>query len=68
MLEEKEMVDIELVTRNAIYGEEVEVKIAELMIHADLVTVRGNTITVKDVQVTDNGKIRFHGEEVILQK
>lgn len=67
-MENKTMIDVELVLEKATYGTEVEVVVANLMLHANYVTIRGATAEVENVQVTDEGKIRFHGKEVILQR
>lgn len=60
-MEYETKVDIELVIENATYASVVNLEIVQLMMQADVVTVRGNSGTVNEIEVTDNGVIRFHG-------
>jgi hypothetical protein len=65
-VEDEKMYDIEAVIENGTYGSEVTLDILQLMMQADVVTIRGTTLTVHEVEVTDQGVIRFHGNSTDL--
>lgn len=60
-LENEKMVDVEIVVENGVYSNEVNLETANFMLKADIVTIKKTSVTVKEIEVTDKGKIRFHG-------
>ncbi|TYS50097.1 hypothetical protein [Bacillus infantis] len=60
-LNNEKYVDVEAVTENGTYAAVASIDVVRLMMDADIVTIRGTSITVGEVEVTDNGVIRFHG-------
>lgn len=56
-----EKFDIETLVGNTVYSSEVSLDVLKLMMQADVVTIRGKAIAVRDVEVTDTGIVRFHG-------
>jgi hypothetical protein len=61
-----EYVDVEIVMQYGTYSDTVNLKIAELMMKANIVTIRGTSVLVKEIEVTEEGKIRFHGNKAEL--
>lgn len=59
-------VDVEIVIQNGVYSDTVKWPIAELMMKANIVTIRGTSVQVAEIEVTDAGKVRFHGNRVEL--
>lgn len=55
------MVDVEVVVENGKYASEVSLDIANFMLKANIVTVRNTSVEVREIEVTDKGVIRFHG-------
>lgn len=53
--------NIEGVVGNSTYSNEVSYEVLQLMLNADLVNIRGNLIEVREIEVTDNGVTKFHG-------
>lgn len=53
--------DVELVADSAIYSDKATESTVKFMMNADIVTIRGTSLEVKEIEVTDNGVIRFHG-------
>ncbi|MFJ5750105.1 hypothetical protein ACIP97_16230 [Peribacillus frigoritolerans] len=59
---EEKLYNVELVTEQGLYGDEVAYDILQLMFSADVVTVRRHSIIVEEIEVTDKGVTRFHGK------
>ncbi|WP_339213949.1 hypothetical protein [Ornithinibacillus sp. FSL M8-0202] len=53
--------DIEAVIENATYSDQVNLDTVKLMMEADVVTIRGTSVEVKEIEVTSEGRVRFHG-------
>lgn len=60
-LENEKYVDVEAVVENGTYASIANLDIVKLMMQADIVTIRGISLTVSEIEVTDKGIIRFHG-------
>lgn len=53
--------DVEAVVENATYSDTANYKVVKLMMQADIVTIRGTSVEVREVEVTESGVVRFHG-------
>jgi hypothetical protein len=58
--------DVAIVLNNGTYETEVNNETIQLMLQADIVTIRNKSLRVSEVEVTDSGKVRFHGDEADL--
>lgn len=65
-MNEEKLHDIEIITERGKYGSEVSYDVLQLMLKADIVTVRGQSVRVAETEVTDKGVTRFHGNLVDL--
>lgn len=62
MVEEKHLYKIEAVINNGVYQSEVSEDILNLMLQANIVTICGTSVSVQEIEVTDNGVVKFHGD------
>lgn len=60
-LDLEKYLDIEAVIENATYSDQVNLDTVKLMMEADVVTIRGTSVEVKEIEVTSEGRVRFHG-------
>lgn len=58
--------DVEAVVENEAYATVVSHQTLQLMLKASVVTIKGTSVAVKEVEVTDSGKVRFHGNRTEL--
>ncbi|KMY54362.1 hypothetical protein AC623_10835 [Bacillus sp. FJAT-27231] len=65
-MNEEKLYEIEIITERGRYGSEVHHSVLQLMLKADIVTVRGQSVRVAETEVTDEGITRFHGNLVDL--
>ncbi|NAP01763.1 hypothetical protein FRY77_38145 [Halomonas sp. MG34] len=57
---------VEAVVENAVYSDAAKYEVVTLMMKADIVTIRGTSVQVDQVEVTEDGLVRFHGRLVNL--
>lgn len=53
--------DVELVTDGGLYSDTVSYKVVKLMMKADIVTIRSTSVDVREIEITETGTVRFHG-------
>ncbi|TCN24145.1 hypothetical protein [Mesobacillus foraminis] len=53
--------DVEAVVEKETYATVVSYQTLELMFKASVVTIKGTSVAVQEVEVTDSGRVRFHG-------
>lgn len=53
--------DVELVTDSGLYSDTVSYKVVKLMMKADIVTIRSTSVDVREIEITETGTVRFHG-------
>ncbi|MEK4029291.1 MULTISPECIES: hypothetical protein [Bacillaceae] len=65
-MNEEKLYDIEIITERGKYGSEVNHDVLQLMLQADIVTIKGQSVRVAEIEVTGEGITRFHGNLVDL--
>ncbi|MDZ4607582.1 hypothetical protein ORM91_11885 [Bacillus cereus] len=55
--------DVEIVTEQGTYGDEVTFDILQLMLKAHIVTIRTGSVEVREIEVDEQGKVKFHGNK-----
>jgi hypothetical protein len=65
-MNEKSSYNVEAVIDNGVYQDEVYKDVLDLMLKANIVTIRGISVAVKEIEVTDRGLVRFHGNRAEL--
>lgn len=60
-MSEETYFSVEAVIDNATYEDTAKYSVVKLMMQADVVTIYGTSVEVKEIEVTDQGVIRFHG-------
>ncbi|KON69649.1 hypothetical protein AKG34_13435 [Peribacillus butanolivorans] len=51
---------------NGSYQDEVREDVVNLMMKADIVTIRGTSVRVKEKEVNEIGEVKFHGNRAEL--
>lgn len=60
-MNEELRLDVEVVTENESYSDTASYEVVKLMMEADVVTIGKMSIEVREIEVTDMGLVRFHG-------
>ncbi|MEH7236767.1 hypothetical protein [Bacillus sp. JJ1562] len=53
--------DVEAVIGNGTYSDTASYEVVKLMMKANVVTIRNVSVEVKEIEVTNDGVVRFHG-------
>jgi hypothetical protein len=65
---ENKRYDVEVVIGNGTYKSDVDFNVLQMMFQADIVTVLGKSVRVAEIEATDEGVFRFHGNDAELDE
>ncbi|HZG73995.1 MAG TPA: hypothetical protein VEY51_20875 [Chondromyces sp.] len=60
-MNDEKQYNVEVITEKGTYGGKVSEDVLQLMFNADIVTLRGQSVRVSEIEVTDEGITKFHG-------
>jgi hypothetical protein len=63
---EERLYDIEAIIENGTYSDTVTLDVLNLMMKANIVSIRGTSVRVSEIEVTEMGVVRFHGNRAEL--